>query len=284
MTASTPLPAATTTAAAATGSTAVGVATGPSRPDGATSRSRAVRGPSFVRLATVELRKSVDTRAGLVLLAIIVLLSLVGIGWALTHPVGETTVFSDFMDIASAGLLVLVPVLGILAMTSEWSQRTTLVTFTLTPRRGRVLAAKLVAAIALGVLSTLAVTALAAVATVAGAAIHDRPADWTRAGAVIQGLVLAAVLALIMGSAVGALLQHTAGAITVYFVLPTVWVAASGALLGDRAEWFDIYTAQARLAQLDVGGHVGPTVTAVGLWILLPLLLGTLRTLRRNVT
>ena len=39
---------------------------------------------------------------------------------------------------------ILLPVLGIMSVTSEWSQRTAMVTFTLEPSRSRFLAAKFV--------------------------------------------------------------------------------------------------------------------------------------------
>lgn len=41
------------------------------------------------------------------------------------------------------------PVVGILLVTSEWSQRTAITTFTLVPQHGRVLTAKLLAALVL---------------------------------------------------------------------------------------------------------------------------------------
>ena len=45
---------------------------------------------------------------------------------------------------------MLLPILGIMAATAEWTQRTGLVTFTLEPRRGRVVLAKALAALVLG--------------------------------------------------------------------------------------------------------------------------------------
>src|SRR2546421_152111 len=49
--------------------------------------------------------------------------------------------------VESAG--VLLPIVGLLAITSEWSQRTALTTFARVPRRERVIAAKLLAGVAL---------------------------------------------------------------------------------------------------------------------------------------
>jgi hypothetical protein len=58
---------------------------------------------------------------------------------------------------------ILLPILGILSVTSEWSQRTTLLTFALVPRRERVTAAKALAACLLGALGLVVCLAAAAV-------------------------------------------------------------------------------------------------------------------------
>ena len=48
---------------------------------------------------------------------------------------------------------VLLPIVGILLVSSEWSQRTGMVTFALVPRRGRVIAAKLLASVVLSLVA-----------------------------------------------------------------------------------------------------------------------------------
>ena len=58
---------------------------------------------------------------------------------------------------------VLLPVLGILLVTSEWSQRTALTTFTLVPQRERIAVAKLAAGVAFSVLSLLVSLAASAI-------------------------------------------------------------------------------------------------------------------------
>ena len=52
--------------------------------------------------------------------------------------------FNDFAGGANIPMNILLPVLGIMSVTSEWSQRTAMVTFTLEPSRSRFLAAKFV--------------------------------------------------------------------------------------------------------------------------------------------
>ena len=80
-----------------------------------------------------------------------------------------------FQSVLDAGLqpaAVLLPVLGILLVTSEWSQRTGMITFALVPVRSRVLGAKLIASLLLAV----AMLAMS-VAIVAAGVPSRRPAS-----------------------------------------------------------------------------------------------------------
>ena len=71
------------------------------------------------------------------------------------------------LSIAVAPASVLLPIVGILLVSSEWSQRTAMTTFALVPRRPRVLAAKLLASVVL----SLVALALCVVVAVIGTAV-----------------------------------------------------------------------------------------------------------------
>lgn len=243
-----------------------------------------VRRPPFARLVAVELRKSLDTRAGTVLLVLAALLTLAPVGWQLTHLDRGVPDFALWAQTARGGIALLVPVIGILAMTGEWTQRTALTTFTLVPRRGRVVAAKLVAAAVLGAAAMAFALGVAALALVAAAAGHDVSPQWGDVGRVVAGSLVSSGLNLLMGAAFGALVGQTAVAIAVFFVAPTLWGVAGTALLGDDARWLDVFSAFGALSDLGTGGQGGQIVTAVAVWVGLPLLLGTLRSLRRDVS
>src|ERR1700730_14169922 len=105
--------------------------------------------PGLGRLTAVELRKMSDTVAGVWLqlgvLAITVIVVVVTCATGPANPHTFRHIFSNSLQPAA----IMLPVLGVLLVTSEWSQRTTLTSFTLVPRRSRVFAAKLVAAVAL---------------------------------------------------------------------------------------------------------------------------------------
>jgi ABC-2 type transport system permease protein len=117
-------------------------------------------------LTAVELRKAIDTRAGFWLQIAAALITLVAV--VLLCIVGEhrDRSLENVLALAVQPANVLLPVAGILLVSSEWTQRTALITFTLVPRRNRVLAAKALA----GVVLALAATAICVVLSVLASA------------------------------------------------------------------------------------------------------------------
>ena len=106
--------------------------------------------PSFPRLTGVELRKMVDTRAGFWLQLIVVVLTLAAVVLVCIFAPTDELVFRDLFALAITPASVLLPIVGILLVSSEWSQRTALITFTLVPKRMRVMGAKVAAGLVLG--------------------------------------------------------------------------------------------------------------------------------------
>ena len=123
---------------------------------------------------------------------------------------------------------ILLPIVGMLLITSEWSQRTTLTTFGLVPRRSRVLVAKVLAAAVVSVVPfVVALVISAAGAAVSSSGVHGA---WTVDGAVLAQSFLYLVTNMMIGIAFGAALLASAPAIVAYFVLPTAVSALTSAV------------------------------------------------------
>ena len=178
--------------------------------------------PSLSRLTLVELRKLADTRAGLWLLIIIVLASVATTVIMLTAAADDEQSFAGFFAFAQLPAGVLLPVLGILSMTGEWSQRTSLTTFALVPQRGRVVAAKLLAATVIAVLAWASCFAFAAAGNLIALGIGG-DGSWRIGGELILQCLVLQVLFVLMGAGFGALLMNSPLAIVLYFALPMVW-------------------------------------------------------------
>src|SRR5262249_31931712 len=129
---------------------------------------------------------------------------------------------------------VLLPVVGILLVASEWSQRTALVTFALVPKRMNVLVAKSLAGVVIGIVAT---TLCLVIALLASAAFGGE----LRLSLGATGQVyLYTVTAMLMGVGFGAMLQTSAPAIVLSFAAPLALGAiASIHSLTNPLGWID---------------------------------------------
>jgi len=236
----------------------------------------------FSRLVRVEWAKATDTRAARWLLALVALSTA---GMMLVPVVAPTTfdqTYASYLRVAALGLTLLLPVVAILMLTGEWSQRSVMTTFTQEPRRIRVMNAKLAASLVLGggaaVFGVVVTAAGLGLATAAGRALE---ANLT-VGAV-TGYLLFVLLNVLAGVALGALLQSSATAIAASFALP-----AACAVLGTAStlvsDWIDMSTTWKWVLENEWGGHVPQISVSVLFWVAVPLAAGVVRTMRRDVT
>ena len=238
----------------------------------------------FSRLVRVELRKMADTRAGFWLLVSIGLITAaILVIFLLVAPDDQKT-FLNFMGATATPQGFVLPVLGILLVTSEWGQRTALTTFALEPSRPRVIGAKIAAALLIGLAAIVVAVALAALATVIGgqdnAWEHIGIDDFAKFG-------LLQISGILQGLAFGLVLLNSAAAIVLYFVLPIAFniIATLWTRMQDIAPWIDLGTSQPPLySGVNMTGEEwAQLATSSAIWILLPLAVGLWRVMRAEV-
>ncbi len=239
-----------------------------------------VGGVPFHRLVRIELRKAVDTRAGMWMLIVMAGISLVVVGaFAIWGPDGEKS-FDVLLGLTTLPLMILLPIVGIMLATQEWSTRMGLVTFTLEPRRGRVVAAKLVASV------LLALVVLAAAFAASGLVTLLTGGEFTAEGISILGVVLTFVVYVLQGAGFGLAFLNTPFAIVASLVLPTAWQIATSLIskLADIAPWLDLERTTGPLTEGTMNGDDwAKLATSVAVWVGLPIIVGTWRVLRREV-
>ena len=245
----------------------------------------------FQRLVRVELRKSYDTRAGFWLLVSIGLLVLAAeiIAVAVTAAQDEAMEFGDFVATAAFLTSFLLPVLGIMLVTTEWTQRSAMVTFALEPRRSLVIAAKAMVGVLLTLLTVVVSIAIGLVANLVYGLLQGG-ADWTFGWPDFAAFTITQVLAMLGGFALAALLLNTSAAIVVFFlykwVLPSLLFAAA-ALMGwfdDLRPWIDFQSAQETIWDWSSSGEDWAQLVVSGIvWLGLPLAFGVRRVLRAEV-
>jgi hypothetical protein len=246
-------------------------------------------GVPMVRLIAVELRKLVNTRAGLWLVLSMGIISALITTAMLIWADDKDLVFGSMFGLMNIPTGFLLPVLAILLVTSEWGQRTGLVTFTLEPRRARVVIAKLATALIAAVGAVLVALAFGAIGNLLAGIIHPAPAgDWHMTLAGLTNAVMLQFLALLMGFAFGMLIRNSAAAIVLYFVIPTVWSILAQIIPWVREhlqQWADFSFAQEPFQSGDwASGREWAHLAVSGtIWLVLPLVLGVWRLLRSEV-
>ncbi len=234
------------------------------------------------RLVRVELRKMGDTRAGMwFLIGIAALAAVVMTVFMVTADQADRT----FLQLVGAAVIpqtALLPVLGILLVTSEWTQRTALVTFSLEPVRLRVVAAKFIAALTFGFAAVVVTLVLASLVT----ALAGNDVAWNGVdGGMIAKLTLVQESVILQGLAFGLVILNSAGAIATFFVVPTAigLMTMMWDLLEDIAPWINFDNSilmQGVTLTNEQWAQFG--VTSL-IWIALPLAAGLARVIRKEV-
>jgi hypothetical protein len=242
------------------------------------------------RVVSVELRKMFDTRSGFWLMASIVIASVLATGAVILWAPDSELTYSTFAAAIGFPMAVILPMIAILSVTSEWSQRSGLTTFTLVPHRGRVIGAKLVCAVAVGVASMLVAMTVGALGNLLGTSITGTPRVWDASFTDLAYIVLGNVLGLLVGFMLGVLARNSSGAIVAYFVYSLALPPLAGLLSAtqgwfhDLQPWVDFNYAQTALFNGAMTGAEWSHLAVAGvLWLVAPLAVGLTLVLRSEV-
>ncbi|MEO9323198.1 ABC transporter permease [Nocardioides sp. C4-1] len=248
---------------------------------------------SFARLVRVEVRKSLDTLSGFWLIVAIAVLLIIVDGFVLIVGLATGDSGFRFVDFTVGAAFVLQPLLAVLLImqvTSEWSQRTAVVTFATEPRRLLVVYAKLAAGVmlSLGFVVVLFVVALACAGLLG---LTRDTVEWSFGPGQFFGLLLFEMVAVVIGFALATLILNTPGAIVAFFAVlygaPTVF-GIVGAFWTDFQPVGRFLNLQAALnpavfGELSSGRDWAELLVALLVWVALPLGLGMTRILRAEV-
>lgn len=249
-------------------------------PSLARARAASVRIP-LTRIVGVEVRKMFDTRAGFWLMASVVITSVLATAALIGFAPDESLTFENFAAAIGAPMTVILPMIGILAVTSEWSQRSGLTTFTLIPHRGRVLGAKFIAALIVGVVAMFIALVVGSLGTLLASAVTGLDPVWNATVTEFALIVLGSVLAMLFGFMLGVIIRNSAGAIVAYFVYTLVLPPLLGLLavnqqwFADLQPWVDYNFTQMALFNGAMTSEQWQQLAVSGtLWFLLPLAVG----------
>jgi ABC-type transport system involved in multi-copper enzyme maturation permease subunit len=251
---------------------------------------RARPGVPLGRIVKVELRKMFDTRSGFWLMASIAIISTLATIGVIAFLPNESMEYGAFAAAIGFPMAILLPIMAILSVTGEWSQRTGLITFTLVPHRSQVILAKAIAAVIVGIVSMVLAFAIGAVGNIVGSALNGVDTVWATSFTEFLLIILGNILGLLVGFMLGVLIRSTPGAIVAYFVYSFALPGIFGALAAfqewfrDIQLWIDFGAAQAPLFEGDVTAEQWAQIGVSGLiWLVIPLAVGVWAVLRSEV-
>ena len=252
--------------------------------------ARTVTPIPMTRLATVELRKMFDTRAGFWLMASVGIVAVLATAAVILWAPDEAITQETFASAIGVPLSIVLPMIAILSITSEYSQRTGLTTYTLVPWRGRVISAKVLVTLAIGVVSMFVALAIGALGNLLGSAINGLDPVWDIGVQTFSYILLANILSMLMGFMLGVLFRSSAAAIVGYFVYSFVLPVAFGTLAAfqewfrDLQPWVDVNFAITRLFEGSLTTENWQQLGVTSLvWLWIPLALGLRAVLRAEV-
>lgn len=244
----------------------------------------------FGSLVRVEARKHLNTRTGFWMGLITLALTLAAtIGGAflfktISNATGSTS-WMQLISVAGFVINIAVPVVVMLNVTQEWTQRTAQTTFTAEPRRARVVLAKGVVALAAAVVGFVATVAFTALAAALGGAMSGLDVTWNVSARGLGANLMVLVLSTLMAFGFALLMMNVAAIVT-YFALPTVvpMLGLAGSKVQQVLEWTDLTTASGPilLGEATATGWAQLGVASL-IWVVVPIALGTWRHLHREV-
>jgi len=250
---------------------------------------RAARPIPTTRLVKVELRKMFNTRSGFWMLISIGVLSVIATGAVIIFAPDSAVTYESLATAIGFPMSVILPMIAILAVTSEWSQRSGLTTFTLVPSRGRVIGAKAIATLLVGLGAVSVAFAVGALGNVAGSALAGVDTVWDISLSTAPQMVLGNLVGMAIGFTLGVVLRNSAAAIVGYFVVSLVMPGIL-VLLAQVRSWFEdlqpwIDWNETQVALFEGATNTGEEWAMLGsttmIWIVIPLVVGLL-SLRRS--
>ena len=242
------------------------------------------------RVVRVELRKMFDTRSGFWLIASIAITGLLATIATIAFAPDKDLTYYNFAKAVGYPITVILPMVALLSITSEWSQRSGLTTFTYVPSRRLVIWAKTLSSVPVAVASMLFAFVVGAVGNVVGSTIAGTPTVWDLSIGHAATIVLGNLVSLSIGVVLGMLLRSSAGGLVMYFVLVLLVPNLSGLLAASQGwyeklqPWVDLPYAQTSLFEgMHTGAEWAHVATSLTLWIVLPGIVGFGRVMRSEV-
>lgn len=244
----------------------------------------------FTRVVGVELRKMFDTRAGAWLVTSVAITALLVSAAVVTVAPDSLVSFTGFSSAIGIPMSIVLPLIAVLSVTGEHTQRTGLSTYTLVPQRSRVVAAKLAAVLLMSLAALTVALGIGALGNLLGSTVRGFSPVWDVSATDLGHILLALTLTMLVGFMLGVVMRGSTPAIVAYAVYTAILPAASNTLaafqgwFADLQPWVDLNHSLSRLYDSampsEAWAQLGVTTVV---WLVVPTVVGVRLLLRAEV-
>jgi ABC-2 type transport system permease protein len=232
--------------------------------------------PSLGTLTGIEMRKSLSTRSGKAVGIIAVLIGPIGVFIGSLGGEGEAP-GAAILGITGMLTALVLLALGVLSTAGEWTHKSVQTTYLLVPQRGRVMASKVLALVALGA----GLAAVGAALTTGMLWVIPDPIGWTGIGRAFIVAVGAGAAIAVTGAGIGAALANTPAALTGTYLTVLGVMPVLAAFKPEIAEKIDPASSIVNLAQ---GYSTTTPILVIAGWVVVSTVAGTVISRRRAVS
>lgn len=236
-----------------------------------------------VGIATyVELRKLLNTRSSrwlllsMALLGILMIALFVVVSASRDEPIDISLMLAALALPAGIG----VPIISILAVTSDWQHRDVIKFFALQPKRGVLLLAKYLAVAIFGLGIMVVVCAIALVVSVTFSAATGSELIYGDLARSIWLLACTVLIGVISGAAIASALLSTPIAIVFVLFQSFVFDSLIGLFAGSATPFLQSATLSNVLTE---GGNVAAALSSAAIWIVVPGVIGVWRNRTKDI-
>lgn len=228
-------------------------------------------------MVLVELRKSVNTRAGkgllLTALGVIAIFAMI----SATTLSGAQIDVAEMLRFAAAPLFILMPTVAMISVTTEWTTRSAMTTFLLNPRRSQVAVSKLLAGWILSIGALIVAAGLCwLIGGLVAAATGSRITF--EAGALLGSFTycLISIVALnLLAMAIGSIVISTALGVAIFFLFTAGIDGLVGLVFPAWSSYLSFNAGLDAIANISLtGSNALPSVIAVAFWLAVPAVIG----------
>lgn len=237
----------------------------------------------LLQIIKAEGRKARDTQIAKAILIITVCLTCIMFGVSI-FLLKDISSWTDTYGLIAGPATTILGVLFIIHVCEEWTRGTALVTYTFVPKRSRVFFAKFIVLISYYIITVIILLILSMVSAMFISEVGIQEIWKNNSLNSIIDLVLPLLINLLFAFSLAVAIQETTIVIGMYFVIPPITVLVTQLPdIGQYLKWFSLEHSSSIFIAGATGISRQQYLCSIIVWIIIPSIIGVIRSIKRDI-